>query len=251
MVTLGLAQRNPGVLVSFVAVLAILLLAGGQAVISVPSVHAAACGPQVNSFDGISSGNKTGTTPAYGTFANITTSNPTLCTGTGGDSSVWTMLSGDVTCQYAQVGYVKQQAYGDTAPHEFAEAATNCSNGVISRNPATVSGTHSYRTSYIQSVGRVWLYFDEVVVAQTGFDPLLYWNAPWHSYWSGETLHTADDMPGTSSAPVYFDGLKRKETVNGSWVTPSSTPALFSNGCSCYKKAWDTQRTKFHIWTQR
>jgi len=237
---------------SFAAVgwasLVLLVLLAGSAASSAPRSLAAPlgvpCGTQGNYFDGTPYSTQT----TYGAFASISTGNPTLC-DTAGDSSAWAMLSGGGQCQYTQVGYVKQRNMGDVAPHRFLEVRRGCGYpATFYRESATVSGTHSYRNSYIFSVGRVYLYWDTTKVAETTWDPALVWTPGWAPEFNGETLYPGDNVPGTTGSPVYFSSLKRM-LRDSSWVNPINL--TLTSSFSYYKYQWDTVNQRFHIWTQR
>jgi len=194
--------------------------------------------------------NFTGTDPKsmthYGIKADVNTKTPALCGGSHSDSSVWVMMAGGGSGQYAQVGYGRHQ--GQSSVYYFAQYKKNASTAAVHKETTVASGTHNYNVIYNFSNGHLYMYVDTTKILESNFDPAVSWTPGWQPQWEGETHDPGDDIPGSSSSPVYFSNMKIIATRGGPWVTPSGLTG--SSTHSRYGFAWDTQNTKFHIWTK-
>ena len=183
----------------------------------------------------------------YETGSNISTMTPALCLNneTWSLSAIWDMVAGSGANQYAQIGYLR--LYGQSTVYYFAEYDKNASTPFVRQTYGAASGTHNYDVLYIFSTGVMQMSLDSSVKLSTNFDPAVWWSAPWTPQWEGETHDPGDDIAGTSSSPVYFSSMCYKPNRSSGCVTPSGLTV--SSTLSRYHVAWNTQNTKFHVWT--
>ncbi|MFZ5920830.1 MAG: hypothetical protein ACOYY3_07245 [Chloroflexota bacterium] len=194
--------------------------------------------------------NFTGTDPIpmthWGIKAGINTKVPALCGASYSDSSVWVMMAGGGNCEYAQSGYGRHQ--GQSTVYFFAQYSKNCSTPVTHKETSVASGTHTYRAAYNFSTGKISMYVDTTLLLTTNFDAGINWTPGWVPQWEGETHDPGDDVPGSQTSRVYFSNMKIIASHGGPWVTPSGLTG--SSTSSRYGFAWNSQDSKFNIWTK-
>jgi hypothetical protein len=184
----------------------------------------------------------------WGVKARINTMLPALCSGANNpnsSSSVWVMMTGGDTCQYAQSGYIRRK--GVSTVFYFAEYSQDCLSFTY-KETDVASSTHTYQVKYNFSTGKIHMYVDTTLLLTTNFDAGVNWTPGWNPEWEGETHDPGDDVSGTPSNPVYFSIMGIITSRGGPWVTPSGLTG--SSTSTRYGFAWNITNSKFRIWTK-
>lgn len=184
--------------------------------------------------------------------ANIPTRAIYFCTGGSGyshsDVSAWSMVTGDGSLEWAQIGYGKHRY--DSATTYFAEVSTaNYPEDYWRQGGNEASGTSNFRVVYNETTDRMRMYRNDILFYETTWNPFTKWGTSWGHQWMGETHVNGDDMPGTSSNRTTFDPLLVYPCRSGcSWSVPSGL-SLDNGNSTRYGFYWVDADT-FQIWTK-
>jgi hypothetical protein len=198
------------------------ILAGHEAALAAQSTCSGSAG--------LDTWSTTGETDYEGISANISVRKGLVCDSVG-DSTNYTnarvgMYSGGSNPGQAFSGYTRW-ANLTTIPAKawYQRDASDSLHQIIDGtfNNLTQGSTYHFWVQYQNTSSRLRMNINTHVIAETTWDPFLYWTLGWLQVFGGDARYLQSDVPGLSSAKAHYSSME-VQLLNDTWTSSFSAP---------------------------